>query len=180
LSLCRFLTSRLQPTIPLARRTRVRTNGRTGVIPLAVEDVFQHVYNTPDREFLLRVSYLEVYNERINDLLNPSSDNLRVYEDRKRGAYIKGLEEKVVVTPEQIFALIAAGEAQRHVGCTNFNLQSSRSHTIFRLVVESKEYQENPSEAGSPPSTPGAPPRNGGGGVQVATLNLVGEYTCLA
>uniref|UniRef100_A0A1S4CVL8 Kinesin-related protein 11-like n=1 Tax=Nicotiana tabacum TaxID=4097 RepID=A0A1S4CVL8_TOBAC len=52
-----------------------------GIIPLAVKDVFGIIQETPGREFLLRVSYLEIYNEVINDLLDPTGQNLRVRED---------------------------------------------------------------------------------------------------
>ncbi|CAN4096846.1 unnamed protein product [Withania somnifera] len=88
-----------------------------GIIPLAVKDAFSIIQETPSREFLLRVSYLEIYNEVVNDLLNPAGQNLRIREDNQH----------------------------RHVGSTNFNLHSSRSHTIFTLTIESSpcgEYSE--------------------------------------
>lgn len=52
-----------------------------GVIPLAVEDVFDKIEHTPEREYLLRVSYMEIYNEVIKDLLNPENDNLKIHEN---------------------------------------------------------------------------------------------------
>ncbi|GBG26186.1 Kinesin-related protein 11 [Hondaea fermentalgiana] len=129
-----------------------------GVIPRAVHDVFSYVGEHQTREFLLRASYLEVYNESINDLFEPASTNLRVFEDPKRGPQVQNLEEKIVVSPDQVFALISAGEAQRKVGCTDYNKQSSRSHTIFRLVIESKAKSEDGDTRGP---------------ARVATLNLV-------
>ncbi|KAJ3682165.1 hypothetical protein LUZ60_014738 [Juncus effusus] len=107
-----------------------------GIIPLAIKDVFSIIQDTPDREFLLRVSYLEIYNEVINDLLDPTGQNLRVREDHQ-GTYVEGIKEEVVLSPGHALSFIAAGEEHRHVGSNNFNLFSSRSHTIFTLMIES-------------------------------------------
>jgi centromeric protein E len=104
-----------------------------GIIPLAIKDVFSLIQDTPGREFLLRVSYLEIYNEVINDLLDPTGQNLRVREDAQ-GTYVEGIKEEVVLSPGHALSFIAAGEEHRHVGSNNFNLFSSRSHTIFTLV----------------------------------------------
>ncbi|KAH9657014.1 kinesin-like protein KIN-7D [Citrus sinensis] len=103
-----------------------------GIIPLAIKDVFSIIQDTPGREFLLRVSYLEIYNEVINDLLDPTGQNLRVREDAQ-GTYVEGIKEEVVLSPGHALSFIAAGEEHRHVGSNNFNLLSSRSHTIFTL-----------------------------------------------
>ncbi|XP_071731361.1 kinesin-like protein KIN-7E, chloroplastic [Rutidosis leptorrhynchoides] len=116
-----------------------------GIIPLAVKDVFGIIQETPGREFLLRVSYLEIYNEVINDLLNPTGQNLRIREDNQ-GTYVEGIKEEVVLSPAHALSLIASGEAHRHVGSNNFNLLSSRSHTIFTLMIESSPCGENQEE----------------------------------
>ncbi|XP_010243397.1 PREDICTED: kinesin-like protein KIN-7K, chloroplastic isoform X2 [Nelumbo nucifera] len=113
-----------------------------GIIPLAVKDAFSIIQETPNREFLLRVSYLEIYNEVVNDLLNPAGQNLRIREDLQ-GTYVEGIKEEVVLSPAHALSLIAAGEEHRHVGSTNFNLFSSRSHTIFTLTIESSPCGEN-------------------------------------
>ncbi|KAL0891728.1 hypothetical protein Bca101_015711 [Brassica carinata] len=107
-----------------------------GIIPLAIKDVFSIIQDTPGREFLLRVSYLEIYNEVINDLLDPTGQNLRVRED-SQGTYVEGIKEEVVLSPGHVLSFIAAGEEHRHVGSNNFNLMSSRSHTLFTLMIES-------------------------------------------
>ncbi|GMJ09750.1 kinesin 7.4 [Hibiscus trionum] len=107
-----------------------------GIIPLAIKDVFSIIQDSPGREFLLRVSYIEIYNEVINDLLDPTGQNLRVREDAQ-GTYIEGIKEEVVLSPGHALSFIAAGEEHRHVGSNNFNLFSSRSHTIFTLMIES-------------------------------------------
>ncbi|VVA38544.1 PREDICTED: kinesin [Prunus dulcis] len=113
-----------------------------GIIPLAVKDAFSIIQETPNREFLLRVSYLEIYNEVVNDLLNPAGQNLRIREDAQ-GTFVEGTKEEVVLSPAHALSLIAAGEEHRHVGSTNFNLLSSRSHTIFTLTIESSPCGEN-------------------------------------
>ncbi|KAG5547840.1 hypothetical protein RHGRI_013503 [Rhododendron griersonianum] len=110
-----------------------------GVIPLAIKDVFSIIQDTPGREFLLRVSYLEIYNEVINDLLDPTGQNLRVREDAQ-GTYVEGIKEEVVLSPGHALSFIAAGEEHRHVGSNNYNLFSSRSHTIFTLMIESSAH----------------------------------------
>ncbi|XP_054788466.1 kinesin-like protein KIN-7C, mitochondrial [Prosopis cineraria] len=116
-----------------------------GIIPLAVKDVFSIIQETPGREFLLRVSYLEIYNEVINDLLDPTGQNLRIREDAQ-GTYVEGIKEEVVLSPAHALSLIATGEEHRHVGSNNFNLVSSRSHTIFTLTIESSTRGENIGE----------------------------------
>lgn len=113
-----------------------------GIIPLAVKDAFSIIQETPSREFLLRVSYLEIYNEVVNDLLNPAGQNLRIREDAQ-GTFVEGIKEEVVLSPAHALSLIAAGEEHRHVGSTNFNILSSRSHTIFTLTIESSPCGEN-------------------------------------
>ncbi|KAG9442826.1 hypothetical protein H6P81_018680 [Aristolochia fimbriata] len=110
-----------------------------GIIPLAIKDVFSIIQDTPGSEFLLRVSYLEIYNEVINDLLDPTGQNLRVREDA-HGTYVEGIKEEVVLSPGHALSFIAAGEEHRHVGSNNFNLLSSRSHTIFTLMIESSAH----------------------------------------
>ncbi|KAL7086204.1 hypothetical protein ACP275_14G324500 [Erythranthe tilingii] len=116
-----------------------------GIIPLAVKDVFGIIQETPGREFLLRVSYLEIYNEVINDLLDPTGQNLKIREDGQ-GIYVEGIKEEVVLSPAHALSLIASGEEHRHVGSNNFNLLSSRSHTIFTLTIESSPRGENEGE----------------------------------
>ncbi|GAQ89631.1 kinesin-related protein [Klebsormidium nitens] len=110
-----------------------------GIIPLAIHHVFQMIEQTVDREFLLRVSYLEIYNEEINDLLNPENRKLPVHENLERGVFVAGLAEEIVMSAEHVLELMANGEAHRHIGETNMNQASSRSHTIFRMVIESRE-----------------------------------------
>ncbi|KAI8929825.1 P-loop containing nucleoside triphosphate hydrolase protein, partial [Entophlyctis helioformis] len=106
-----------------------------GVILLAIEHVFRHILQV-SAEFLLRVSYLEIYNEVIRDLLSPTNVNLKIHEDNKRGIYVKNLVEHVVRSADQVMDLLIIGEKNRHTGETNMNDTSSRSHTIFKMRTD--------------------------------------------
>lgn len=141
-----------------------------GIIPLAIQDVFAFIRQSPEREFLLRVSYFEIYNEVINDLLDLAGTNLTIREDIKKGVFVESLKEEIVLSPEQVMSLLAAGESHRHVGATDYNLVSSRSHTIFRLVIESREWKttRRPSD---PVPTP--IPFSPTDAVRVSVLNLI-------
>ncbi|RUS30321.1 hypothetical protein BC938DRAFT_479553 [Jimgerdemannia flammicorona] len=151
----------------------IRIDEQPGVIPQAVDDVFTYIREAPNREFLLRVSYLEIYNETIRDLLAPEVQDLRIHEDKKRGVYVSPQKEEIVTTPKQVMKIIQKGEANRHVSTTDYNLHSSRSHTIFQLVVESRE--RGTSGIGSPlrlSRTPGIK-KDHGGSVRISQLNLI-------
>lgn len=80
------------------------------------------------------MSYLQLYNEEVNDLLAPENIKLPIHESKENGPYVCGLREDIVTSPEQVLALLEAGEANRHIGSTKMNEKSSRSHTIFRMV----------------------------------------------
>ncbi|KAG2558117.1 kinesin-like protein KIN-7L [Panicum virgatum] len=117
-----------------------------GIIPRAVRDVFDTVRQTDDREFLVRVSYMEIYNEEINDLLTLEGRRLPIKENLERGVYVAGLREEIVNSAEQVLELLQLGEVNRHFGETNMNARSSRSHTIFRMVIESSAKNQIDSE----------------------------------
>ncbi|XP_045648789.1 centromere-associated protein E-like isoform X1 [Ursus americanus] len=131
-----------------------------GVIPRAIHDIFQKIKKFPDREFLLRVSYMEIYNETITDLLcdTQKMKPLIIREDFNRNVYVADLTEEVVYTSEMALKWITKGEKNRHYGITKMNQRSSRSHTIFRMILESREKGD---------------PSNCEGSVKVSHLNLV-------
>jgi centromeric protein E len=159
--------------------TMMGTSRQPGIIPLAIRECFSRIRQAQagqPREYLLRVSYLEVYKEHIRDLLVPGPSSaqrtggapggslfnamaavpIRLF-DSVEGLVIKGLVEEVVTTPEEVFRLVAQGEARRQVGATHLNLHSSRSHAIFRLWIESRSTSC----------------RGGGGAVRLSSLSLV-------
>ncbi|CAO0803020.1 unnamed protein product [Mucor circinelloides] len=109
-----------------------------GVIPRAVQDVFSYIEeDTNGREYLLRVSYMEIYNEKIKDLLCIENTSPEIIEDKK-GIYVRNLKEVIVKTSEEVMNCIREGEGNRHISATDYNERSSRSHTIFQLVIESR------------------------------------------
>ncbi|SAL98373.1 hypothetical protein [Absidia glauca] len=116
------------------------TSEEPGVIPKAVQDVFAYIEEEAiDREFLLQVSYMEIYNEKINDLLSAKHSPTGLLIRTANGQdYVENLTAIAVTTPEEVMAFIKLGEERRHTGETDFNENSSRSHTIFQLIIESK------------------------------------------
>ncbi|KAI8971802.1 kinesin motor domain-containing protein [Mycotypha africana] len=119
--------------------TMMGNDAEPGVIPRSVDNVFDYIKKSVTREFLLRVSYLEIYNETIRDLLDPANNSLKIHQDKIRGIYVTPLTEEVVTTPEDVLRVIERGEANRHISSTDYNLHSSRSHTLFQMVIESRE-----------------------------------------
>eukprot|EP00934_Nitzschia_sp_Nitz4_P005522 Nitzschia sp. Nitz4//scaffold69_size99277//90883//92850//NITZ4_004650-RA/size99277-processed-gene-0.90-mRNA-1//-1//CDS//3329556766//5512//frame0 len=108
-----------------------------GLIPLSIADCFRYVRNSQEsREYLIRISYLEVYKEHIRDLLNATPEPVRLF-DGPNGLVIRGLKEEVVSSPEQVYAILAKGEKRRQIGATHMNQHSSRSHVMVRLWIES-------------------------------------------
>ncbi|KAL8445792.1 hypothetical protein Emed_005348 [Eimeria media] len=94
------------------------------------------------KEYLMRVSYVEIYLERVNDLLQEGPrggavENLDVKEDPKRGFVVVGLHEEAVASMEEAMSLLSKAEQRRHFARTNFNETSSRSHVVFSITLES-------------------------------------------
>lgn len=114
-----------------------------GIVPLAVQSIFIYVQDTPEEEFLIRCSYLEVYNESVNDLLNKNGQNLVIQEDKKNGLTILGLNEEICSSLDEIYSLLYIGESNKQFAATNLNMKSSRSHCIFRINIESRNRDES-------------------------------------
>lgn len=115
------------------------TKPHAGIITLAVKDVFEHIRQTPDRVSLLRISFLEVYNEQLKDLLADYPTNLIIVDDHEGRVRVGNATERVVASLEEVEALIAKGEACRMFGRNNVHEHASRSHTIFQLTFESRQ-----------------------------------------
>ena len=109
-----------------------------GLLPLSALHIFNTIDNAVDREYLLRVSFVEIYNEVVTDLFNPRNGPVKIRESRSRGVFVEA-EEKIVNSFDDLMNVFALGNKNRHVASTNMNDRSSRSHTIFRITVESKE-----------------------------------------
>ncbi|KAI9256574.1 kinesin motor domain-containing protein, partial [Phascolomyces articulosus] len=142
------------------------TESEPGIIPQAVE-------NASTKEFVLRVSYLEIYNETIRDLLAPVNDNLKIHEDKRRGIYVSPLTEEVVTSPYDVISIIEKGEANRHISTTDYNLHSSRSHTIFQMVIESRERTSTSSTLLAPLNQRRHIPSSHKDAMKISQLNLI-------
>lgn len=143
------------------------TDKQPGVIPRAITDIFAYVRETPDREFLLRVSYLEIYNEKIFDLLaGPSqTEDIKLREDSKGQVYAVPLKEEIVQTPTSLLRVISVGDKNRKTSSTQFNARSSRSHAVVQIVVESRLRGSASAENKRAGMVPG--------GVRVSRLSLI-------
>lgn len=82
---------------------------------------------------IFRCSYLEIYNEKINDLLHSNATDLKIREDVNQGVHVI-VKEEIIQTPDDLFTLMKKGMKTRKVGSTDMNERSSRSHSIFKLV----------------------------------------------
>ncbi|KAI9575068.1 kinesin heavy chain-like [Glossina fuscipes] len=110
-----------------------------GIIPRAVNEIFNRIRSKAmEFEFLVKVSYFEIYMEKIHDLLDASKVNLQIHESRTRKPYVKDISERYVSSPEDVFDIIEEGRLNRHVSVTNMNKYSSRSHSVFSIRVNQK------------------------------------------
>jgi kinesin family protein 3/17 len=112
-----------------------------GIIPKTFDHIFGCIDASEiDKRFLVRCSYLEIYNENILDLLgNDTSTKLDVKEDANKGIYVKDLTQVIVKSVPEIDKAMKAGLKNRKVGATEMNKESSRSHSIFTIYIETSE-----------------------------------------
>lgn len=151
--------------------------GEEGVLHLAARDVFRLISETQDRDFLLRVSFVEIYNENIRDLLDPEMPTLQIREDPRKGVYLEA-HESIITDFDSILMALKTGSKHRRVEATAMNERSSRSHTIFKMIVESKARPVAGVAGTAAPEIAAAAPTPAAdgdvdGAVLVATLNLV-------
>jgi len=115
----------------------------TGIIPRALHQIFTQLQQQTEVEFSIRVSFLELYNEELFDLLGSSIDplKLRIYEDnsKKGSVIISGLEEVVVRDKDEVYSILQRGTAKRQTAATLMNAVSSRSHSVFSVTIHIKE-----------------------------------------
>ncbi|XP_033057280.1 chromosome-associated kinesin KIF4A [Trachypithecus francoisi] len=118
-----------------------------GVIPRVIQLLFKEIDKKSDFEFTLKVSYLEIYNEEILDLLCPSREKaqINIREDPKEGIKIVGLTEKTVLVALDTVSCLEQGNNSRTVASTAMNSQSSRSHAIFTISIEQRKKSDKNS-----------------------------------
>uniref|UniRef100_M3ZTD5 Kinesin-like protein n=1 Tax=Xiphophorus maculatus TaxID=8083 RepID=M3ZTD5_XIPMA len=113
-----------------------------GIIPRIVQDIFNYIYSMDENsEFHIKVSYFEIYLDKIRDLLDVTKTNLSVHEDKNRVPFVKGCTERFVCSPEEVMDAIDEGKNNRHVAVTNMNEHSSRSHSIFLINIKQENTQ---------------------------------------
>ncbi|KAG0478665.1 hypothetical protein HPP92_013384 [Vanilla planifolia] len=120
-----------------------------GVIPRAIKQIFDTL-ESQHTEYSVKVTFLELYNEEITDLLAPEEfskfaledkqkKQLPLMEDGKGGVLVRGLEEEIVTSADEIFSLLERGSSKRRTAETLLNKQSSRSHSLFSITIHIKE-----------------------------------------
>uniref|UniRef100_A0A8C5IZK0 Kinesin-like protein n=1 Tax=Junco hyemalis TaxID=40217 RepID=A0A8C5IZK0_JUNHY len=113
---------------------------KRGIIPSAFEHIFTHISRSQNQQYLVRASYLEIYQEEIRDLLaKDQSKKLELKENPETGVYIKDLSSFVTKNVKEIEHVMNLGSQTRSVGSTNMNEHSSRSHAIFLITIECSE-----------------------------------------
>lgn len=132
-------------------------NGNPGIIPLTVREIFEQIENAEDREFLLRIGYIEIHNEKIYDLLDAKKPEITKIQEPNHGEVTVNQLEVVATSEDQILKNYEHGNGARRIGETNMNERSSRSHTIFKITIESREVGKTSDD----------------NAVQVSSLNLV-------
>ncbi|KAJ9189117.1 hypothetical protein P3X46_000448 [Hevea brasiliensis] len=121
-----------------------RHNVNCGMTPRVFEYLFSRIQKEKEArkdeklKFTCKCSFLEIYNEQILDLLDPSSNNLQIREDMKKGVYVENLKEIEVTSARDVIQQLIQGAANRKVAATNMNHASSRSHSVFTCIIESK------------------------------------------
>ncbi|CAK1551612.1 unnamed protein product [Leptosia nina] len=135
--------------------TMTGTDESPGIIPLAVSNLFEMIKDIPDRDFLVRVSYVEIYNESLTDLLD-SEKKVKI-QDTLQGLKVD-TTEKLTTSPEEVLNVMKEGKANRQTASTNMNDESSRSHSIFQITIESRKHSDGEESVGT---------------VNVSQLNLV-------
>ena len=131
-----------------------------------MKDVFAYIKHTT-REYLLRCSYIEIYNETIIDLLAPPSSQPVQIQGSGPNVWLSPLREEVVTNFSSVKKVLERGDANRRTASTDWNERSSRSHSVFRVVIESRERggssRKDDEGSTSGRMTPGLRPQTPGG-----------------
>lgn len=128
---------------------------KRGIIPRSFEHIFSHISRSENMQYLVRASYLEIYQEEIRDLLHvDQSLRFELKERPDTGIFVKDLSSAVCKSAAEIQHLMNSGNQNRTIGATNMNEHSSRSHAIFIITIEMGSLADN-------------------GGIRVGRLNLV-------
>ncbi|XP_019422234.1 PREDICTED: kinesin-like protein KIN-7H isoform X7 [Lupinus angustifolius] len=126
-----------------------KTYAMSGITEYAVADIYNYIEKHREREFVMKFSAIEIYNESVRDLLSEDSTPLRLLDDPERGTVIEKLIEETLRDWNHFTELIALCETQRQIGDTPLNNASSRSHQILRLTIQSSALEFQGSDKSS-------------------------------
>lgn len=108
-----------------------------------VRTVFNRIESASENiEFTVKVSMIEIYNERIRDLMDTDKDNLKVHEEKGKGVYVADVTETYVTEDSEVYEIMKLGNKNRAISATNMNAESSRSHSIFILTITQNNLEE--------------------------------------
>ncbi len=114
-----------------------------------MEDIFSFIVNSSKNlEFRIKISLVELYNEKLKDLIEPSKSELKIRSSKKRGIFIEDLTEVDIVSPEEVFEILQDGQKNRAVASTNMNERSSRSHVIFIISITQNNMEDMSAKSG--------------------------------
>jgi len=118
----------------------IDSDDKKGIIPRMMSYLFETILNSSEHiEFNVKVSFLELYNEKLQDLLDPRKNNLQIKEDKAKGIFVQDATEIYVTSAEQMKQVHKSGFESRTIAATRMNERSSRSHSIFVVAVNQKD-----------------------------------------
>ncbi|AQK45118.1 kinesin-related protein15 [Zea mays] len=118
-----------------------KTYTMTGITEYTAADIYDYIAKHEERAFVLKFSAIEIYNEVVRDLLSAENTSLRLWDDAEKGTYVENLTEVTLRDSDHLKELISTCEAQRRTGETYLNENSSRSHQILKLTIESSAHE---------------------------------------
>lgn len=120
-----------------------------GIIPRMVRTVFNRIETASEIiEFTVKVSMIEIYMEKIKDLIDPTKDNLKIHEEKGKGVYMHDITETYIGGENEVYDLMKLGNSNRSISATLMNAESSRSHSIFILTVTQTNTEELSQKTG--------------------------------
>jgi len=121
-----------------------------GIIPRMVRTMFSRISSASEQiEFTVKISMVEIYMEKIRDLIDTSKNNLQVADVKGRGIWIQDVTETYVVNEDEVYQYMRQGNANRSVSYTNMNAESSRSHSLFIITVTQSNMEDLSVKSGA-------------------------------
>lgn len=120
-----------------------------GIVPRMVRTVFNRIDNSSENiEFTVKVSMMEIYMEKIRDLLDPTKSNMQIKVDKSKGVYVADLTERYIGSDLDVYDIMRIGNENRKVASTTMNDQSSRSHSIFVMTIHQNNLDDQTCKTG--------------------------------